>query len=249
MKVNRVVPSCAAAVCAALISSAASAAVVVATDNQFGASPFVPTYTPSATDLLNGLLPSAQAGNFSQEFAAGTAVLTNGLFGPISREPANPGNPAGDQAAQTARNANFATGGNTGGTSVTYTLPAPANLTGITVYGGWQDSGRDQQAYSISYATAANPGTFVPLTGATVDFNPGGVPGTTPSATRVTFTDNAGLLAGNVAALRFDFNATENGYAGYTEIDAFGTAVPEPATLGLIGIATLGTLRRRRRAF
>src|SRR5690242_2204889 len=61
----------------------------VATDGQTGAGPFTPTYTVSGTDLINGLSPSAQAGNFQIETSGGVSALTNGTFGTISG--GNPG--------------------------------------------------------------------------------------------------------------------------------------------------------------
>jgi len=226
---------CVAAACAAIIPTVARAVPVITTDSQTNNTNSLPhTYVVSTTDLLNGLTPTASAGTFTQEGAGGTPVLTNGAFpSPITRDDGG--------AFQFGA---FATGGNTGGTSVTYTLASPSNLTGINVYGGWQDGGRDQQAYSILYSTAAAPATFIPLT--TVDFNPAD-PAGHPQVTRVSITDNLGLLAANVAALRFDFNATENGYSGYAEIDALGSAVPEPATLGLLAVGITATLVRRRR--
>jgi hypothetical protein len=80
-----------------------------------------------------------------------------------------------------------------------------------------------------------------------VNFNPPDTSGN-PSATRVRITDSTGVLATNVAAVRFTFDqpaAPEAGYTGYTEIDVFGTAVPEPASLGLAGVAAIGLLTRR----
>jgi hypothetical protein len=213
----------------------ARATLVIATASQTNGTDSLPhTFTPSASDLINGLASSAQAGNFSQEGTGGTGVLTNGSFpSPITRDAGGP-----------FQFAAFATGGNGGGTSVTYTLASPANLTNIVTYGGWQDQGRDQQAYSVLYATAAAPTIFVPL--GTVDFNPPDALGH-PQVTRVTLTDTTGVLAAGVKALRFDFNTTENGYSGYSEIDVNGTSIPEPTAIGLVGcVAGAGLLRRRR---
>jgi hypothetical protein len=208
-------------------------------------------YIVSNTDLINGLAPSASSGTFTQENAAGISVLTNGSFGTITRSPADPAAPASGTATQTARNASLATGGNDAGTSLTYTLPVGNglgyNITSITSYGGWQDAGRDQQSYSVLYSTVAAPTTFLPL--ATVDFNPTTPPALTPSASRVILT-NDGVTpnpATSVAAIRFNFNTTENGYSGYTEFDVVGTQVPEPTSVGAIGLAVVGLLSRRRR--
>ena len=227
----------AAGVTAVLTLGATALAVPqVATDAQTGPGPFTPSYSSSTTDLINGLSPSAQAGNFQEEGAGGTAVLTNGTFGTISG--GNPGN-----------NSLFATAGT--GEQVTYSLnlaasPGGYNITGIDTYGGWNDSGRDQQLYTVAYSTVANPGTFTDIT--SVNFNP---PDTSnPSASRVQITDTTGTLATGVAAIRFTFDqpaAPENGYTGYTELDVFGTPVPEPTALGLAALGGAGLLARRRR--
>ena len=142
---------------------------------------------------MNGIAPAAQPGNFVRERAWGAGVLTDGLFAsPITRD-----------AGGAFQFSTFATAGPGGGTSLTYLLGSPQNIGSISVYGGWQDSGRDQQSYRIFYSTAAAPATFLPLT--TVDFNPGTT--THPQVTKVSISDTTGIPASHVAGLRFDFNA------------------------------------------
>jgi hypothetical protein len=227
------------------LSSRSSAAPVVTTDAQAapaaGGASFTPTYTPSSSDLINGLAPSASNGDFALELGGGLPALTDGTYGTITQ-------PGG---APDRTHAAFATAGNTAGTSVTYTLNTAANPLGfdvnsIVVYGGWNDNGRDQQMYQVLYSTTANPTSFINL--ASANFNPT-VPADTQSATRTTIADpTAGRLATGVAALRFDFLTPENGYTGYAEIDVLGSAtVPEPAGLALLGLGATALLARRSR--
>ena len=64
---------------------------------------------------------------------------------------------------------------------------------------------------------------------------------------------DVGLI--DVTALRFDFANVQNGYVGYTEIDALGSssaAVPEPASVAIwsmigLGLAGFGVYRARRK--
>jgi hypothetical protein len=124
--------------------------------------------------------------------------------------------------------------GSSAGSTVIYTLPASINgynLTNITVYGGWQDNGRDQQAYTVYYSTVSAPTNFNSLT--SVNFEPT-VPGSTPSATRVTLTSTTGILATNVAGVKFDFTnpSSENGYCGYAAITVSGTLSAVPPLVG-----------------
>src|SRR4051812_31981627 len=212
-----------------------SGSVIVDTNSQTGPGPFTPFYAVSGTDLINGLTPSAQSGNFAEEGAGGVAVLTNGTFGTISG--GNPGT-----------NTLFATAGT--GEQLTYSLNLAASPQGylinsIATYGGWNDSGRDQQLYTVAFSKVASPTTFVDY--ASVNFNP--TAGGDPSATRVQLFDPPGIAAITVAAVRFTFDqpaAPENGYTGYTEIDVIGQAVPEPTALGLIALGAAGLLARRR---
>src|SRR4029077_13439957 len=72
------------------------------------------------------------------------------------------------------------------------------------------------------------PANFIAL--GVVNFNPAVAAGI-QSATRVTLTHSTGVLATNVAALKFDFSSpsSENGYCGYAGITVFGTASIPPA--------------------
>lgn len=227
----------------ALISAPATfAAPVIATDNQVGmggGSNFSPSYVVSTTDLINGATPTSSSGaaGFALETAGGLPVLTDGAYGTIND---------GVTGAHPA----FATGGNTGGTFVTYSLGANGagyNISNIVVFGGWNDNGRDEQKYTVSYSTAAAPATFIPIT--SVDFNPV-IAGAVQSATKVTISDDTlGFLALGAANIKFDFSAAvENGYTGYAEIDVNGVPTPEPATLGLFSAGAITLLMRRRRA-
>jgi len=198
-------------------ATSASATLVISTANQIGAAPLTPTWAPATNSLIAGLVPSTALGNFSEEMAGRNVnSLTAGGSLTIS------------QAGGTA-SANYVTCGDTygAGSTVIYTLPAFTNgyhLTNITVYGGWQDNGRDQQAYTIYYSTVVNPTVFTVLT--PVNYNPS-VSSGPASATRVVLSDSAGgIIAANVAAVKFDFTSpsSENGYTGYGAITVQGTA-------------------------
>lgn len=230
--------------CACMLLGAASitrAGVVASVETDkapagapFG-SPYNPTFPsggPSSTDLLNGLLPSVSNGNFQEETSAGTAALTNGSVATFY----------GNQMASSDHTA-YATGHN--GDSVTYALGGASNLSSIVIYGGWNDGGRDAQHYDV--LTSTDGTTFNLLK--TIDVNPG-IQGTdtTPVSNRVAFTEDAlPNLATGVTHVRVNFLAVENGYTGYTEIDVFGSPVPEPAAAALASLSALGALTLRRR--
>ena len=192
---------------------------------------FYTTWTVAQGSLIAGMSPSSTgSGDFSDPYAneCGTVTaLTDGSIGFFQNIPGNGGSPT-----------QVACGPNAG-QFVAYTLPAPAygyNLTNITVYGGWGDAGRDQQAYTIYYSTVSSPHTFVPLS--TVNFNPSN-PLVVQSATRATLTPVSGYLATNVAAVKFDFTtpSPENGYCGYSEIQVFGVPNLPPAMPVMVGAA------------
>ncbi len=188
------------------------------TTNQYGPEPLTPSWAPAADSLIAGLVPSTALGNFSEE-ASGRNFdsLTSG--GTLTVTSAN-----------STCSLNYVTCGNGSGAGslIVYTLPAAQlgyNLTNITVDSGWQDNGRDAQAYTISYSTVVNPTVFTVLTA--VNYNPT-VPGGVASANQVAITSSVtgGLIASNVAAIQFNFTTpgSENGYCGYGAITVEGIA-------------------------
>ncbi len=189
-------------------------------------------YTVSSTDLLqtHATLTTA-TGISSTEGTDGTgAALTDGTVGPSYL--------AADYINAVAIHT---------GAELIYTFDRGENgagydITQIDTYSGWKDSGRNNQQYNVSYSTVLNPDFYISL--ATVDYQTGTL------ATSVSLTDAAGgLLAENVARLKFDFPTTENGYVGYREFDVFGTSsIPEPSALAMLlaAIGLLGCMRRRR---
>ncbi len=185
---------------------------------------FNTTWTIAPGSLIAGQAPSSiGAGNFSLYGAGTVATLTDGSFGWLNYWPNIGGSPAEVTCGTVAGGA---------GQSVTYTLTGSATgytLTNLVIYGGWGDAGRDQQAYTIYYSKVAAPATFIQLSSA--NFNPAN-PSGVQSATRATFTPVNGVLATNVAAVKFDFTtpAPENGYCGYSEIDLYGMPTLVTAT-------------------
>jgi len=188
---------------------------------------FIPTWTVTPGSLIGGQSPSSVGnGDFSApgfETAGTVSVLTDGSFGWLNYWPNVGTSPTEVTGGTVAGKA---------GQSVTYTLTGSTsgyNLTNIVVYGGWGDAGRDQQAYTVYYSKKSAPTTFIVLD--SVNYNPTNAAGV-QSATRATLTPANGVLATNVAAVKFDFTtpAPENGYCGYSEIDVYGMPTPVMAT-------------------
>ena len=185
-----------------------------------------PTWTIAPNSIIAGKLPSATNGNFNLETTGGGRTV-NELTAGDTLTISQPGGPT---------STNYLTCGNGSGagSSLIYMLTNTSlggySLTNITVYGGWKDAGRDQQAHTVYYSTLAAPASFILL--GTVNYNPSN-PSNVPCATRATLTGASGVLASNVAGVRFDFTtpSSENGYCGYAEIGLFGvSASPVVAT-------------------
>lgn len=192
--------------------------VTVTGVTETGPVPFTPSWNRGTGSLLDGVAPSTMAGNFGQYTGGSASNLTQPSTSltiyPYSSPQANKLQVAGNNGVA--------------GSLLVYTLPASSHgydLAKIAVYGGWQDNGRDAQAFTVSYSTIANPNTFIRLTA--VDYSPASVPVGVASASRTTIADaSGGKLARNVAALRFDFTspASENGAVGYSAITVEGAA-------------------------
>jgi hypothetical protein len=197
-----------------------------------GGGTFTPTWTVATNNsLIAGRSPSSASGNFSLE-APGRSVsaltASNNLALTLI---------SGGASFPITTSTNYVTCGNGAGAgaSLVYSLagsPTGYNLTNIVVYGGWADAGRDQQAYTIACSSVGAPGNFTTL--ASVNFNPAN-PARAQSATRMTLAPDTGVLATNVAAVKFDFSSpvSENGYCGYGAITVFGTptqTVVSPST-------------------
>jgi hypothetical protein len=199
------------------------AALTITTANQLGTAnvwPFTPTFVVNTNNsLIAGLVPTTANGNFSQEIPGRSAnspsVNTNLTINKIV------GNPA-----PSTTSTNYVSVGQNGGTLLLYTLPASANgfnLTNITVFGGWADSGRDMLSFTLLYSTVDNPTSFKYLTNVT--YNPS-IPANTASANQAVISDSlGGLIAANVAAVAFDFTfpGVENGFGGVAAITISGT--------------------------
>jgi hypothetical protein len=202
-----------------LVSSASSQITVTGT-NQIGTVPLTPTWTAASGSLISGLVPTVANGNFGEYTGAKADNLTK------------PGIPLTIYAYSSIQATNLEVCGSDGtaGSLLVYMLPTFTygyNLTNITVYGGWQDAGRDAQDYTVSYSTSANPSNFMILTSVSyIPLNPTG----NGDATRVVINDAAGaVIANNVAALKFNFTtpdggSRENHAAGYTAITVTGVA-------------------------
>ena len=192
--------------------------------------PFTP-FTVSTDDLLQTSLASVQdSGGFTQENSGGVPILNNGQFTIFGGFVNNP------QLATATDNS-----------WVQYNLDVSIHTLGydimnITTYGGWNDSGRDKQLFAISYSLVGEVG-FHYLD--SINFDPPATgPAQVATGVRAVF---ATSLTG-VDAIRFDFlSGQENSYGGYAEFDVFGSPVPEPSTLALVGLGGVGLLAMRRR--
>lgn len=242
MKHSSTLPLVAAAVLAAAPSHAA---IVIATAMS---GPNAPSTTTdevtfaadvSSTDLLHGLTGTGGTWN-------GAGASPNGL------NDADPGGDFDDEGISALGGQAWAADGN----NVSFrefNLGLGSGLgfdiTEIQSIASWQGAGFSNQHYTVSVRFVGDAG-FTPLT--TVDYQPfPALPANNGGSTKVNVTDNTGVLASGVEAIRFDIlDTTSNDGGGtvFAEIDVFGSfTVPEPSAAVLLGLGGLTLLRRRRR--
>jgi hypothetical protein len=210
------------------------ASVAAQTGNGIGV--FTPTWIVATNNsLIAGQSPSTALGNFSEEISGRTV---NSLTADAGLEIYQI-----VEANGYTTSTNYVTCGNGGGagSKIIYTLTGSANgynLTNITVYGGWKDNGRDQQAYTVYFSTISSPTTFNLLS--SVNYTPVN-PASAPCATRATLTPANGMLATNVAAVEFNFAnpVSENGYCGYAQIAVYGSPAVAPAVPAVLKVMLL----------
>jgi hypothetical protein len=191
-----------------------------------GGPELAPTWTLAPGDLLQGLAASS-TGNFTENGNGPVSELTDGLIGYVGGTVYS-----------------FCSCGiSPDGSLAVYTLPGSStgyNISQIVTYGGWQDSGRDWQNYTVSYAAASNPTSFTPLT-SVVDQASQSDPNHLPNMTRVTIAAaGGGSLANNVVAVRFNFSTPagqENGWQGYSELALYGHPATPPLVFSTFSVS------------
>jgi len=177
-----------------------------------------PLLAPGSSPAPGNAIPGAGGYSLNGDGSGNPGVLTDGQLGYASAFAVS----CGDQGA---------------GPSVSYFLDTNASplgfeITNITVYAGWRDSGRRDQDYQVLYSTAEAPTNFIPLY--TMLYLPADTSGDS-IATRTMLIPANGVLAHNVYGLTFQFNGVPqllNGYELYDEIvigGANATTVAAPA--------------------
>ncbi|HET6409573.1 MAG TPA: autotransporter-associated beta strand repeat-containing protein [Chthoniobacteraceae bacterium] len=174
---------------------------------------------PVGTNILAGTTTTPSTAVVHEGSSSSWATLTDGFLGDATDK----------SASVTPDNGNF----------VVFSLDLSVNFNGYSLssfdtYCAWPDSGRDNQNFTIQYATVAAPTTFLTL--ASVSNQTGGA----IISTHTNITDTTGTLATGVGYIRFNFAGQENGYVGLREFIVLGTASPLSTPLTWSGAAGAG---------
>jgi hypothetical protein len=174
---------------------------------------------PVGANLLAATTTTPATAVVHEGSSSNWATLTDGVLGDATDK----------SASVTPDNGNF----------VVFALDLSVNFNGYSLssfdtYCAWPDTGRDNQNFTIQYATVAAPTTFLTL--ATVNNQTGGA----IISTHTNITDSTGTLATSVGYIRFNFAAQENGYVGLREFIVLGAASPLSTPLTWTGAGGSG---------
>lgn len=182
---------------------------------------------PSGTNLLNGATafpPPETPNHGNSDQTSGTwTTVTNNTLGTAANK--------GESVAPNNNN------------TVTFPLDISVNTNGYNItqfdaYGAWPDSGRDNLDFRIQYSTVDAPTVFNNLADVS---NHTSAP-VNSTHTRIT-EDSTGVLATRVHSIKLVFGVPtgqENGWVGYREFIALGSAVPLASPLTWTGASGTG---------
>lgn len=208
-----------------------------------------PLVAASTTDLVQGMTamvtynrPSTGGSDptTTNENSTGAGAWTDGSLVTAY------GTGGGDSSHTAYGTVDGRTGAWTLQTLVTFDLGGFYDISQVNVILGWNDSGRDDSSFSL-YTSADNVTFDLVAAYAKPADNTGAI--TTPVTNLHSVADDGGSdIATGVRYIQVVFTDADNGFAGLAEIDVFGSAVPEPSSILLLGLGSLAALTRRRRA-
>lgn len=173
------------------------------------------------------------SGNFGLDATSGDpTVLTDGVLG---FDPRILSVTCGDVARNAGQSATYGL--------LTNSSPMGFEITNITVFGGWLDGGRRDQAYEILYSTVSQPTNFISLF--TTQYLPSDPTGE-PIGSRTKLMPANGVLAHNVAFIKVNWDVAQflNGYSLYDEIEVNGSnssGIYTPVFPVISSVMTVGT--------